>query len=141
MAFKLNISDKGKAWRMQSEAEFLVGKSVGDKFEGKELSIDFEGYELEIAGGSDNAGFPLYKEAEGIGLKRVLLSKGWGMNDKRKGVRLRKTVRGKTISEKVSQINLKVLKHGKKKLEEIFPDQNKKEELKVEEKKVQVAAT
>ena len=146
MAFKFNISDKGKAWRIEKEAEFLVGKSLGEKFDGAELGSDFSGYEFEIAGGSDISGFPLYREAEGIGLKRVLLKKGWGMKDSRKGVRLRKTVRGKTISEKVVQINMIVLKHGKKKLEEVFPEQNKpkveikKEEEKKEEKAVETAA-
>jgi len=54
------------------------------------------------------------------------------MKDTRDGVRLRKTVRGKVISEKVVQINMKVLKHGKKKLEEVFPDQNKVPEKVVE---------
>jgi hypothetical protein len=46
---------------------------------------------------------------------------------------MRKTVRGKIISPAISQINLKVLKEGGKKLEEIF----KKEEAesKPEEKK------
>ncbi len=135
MAFKFVIGDKGKAWRMEKDAEFLVGKSVGDIIEGKEFGHDFEGYEFEIRGGSDDSGFPLYKEAEGLGLKRVLLKKGWGMRDTREGVRLRKTVRGKVISEKAVQINMKVLKYGKKKLEEIFPEQNKaKEEPKVEDK-------
>lgn len=139
MAFKLNISERGKAWRIEKEAEFLVGISVGEKFEGKELGGDFDGYEFEITGGSDISGFPLYKDAEGIGLKRVLLTKGWGMKDNREGVRLRKTVRGKTISDKAVQINIKVIKEGKKKLGEIFPEQNKpKEEIKkekIEEKK------
>ena len=134
MAYKVNISDKGKAWKLETEAEALVGMSVGDKFNGKELSADFDGYELEITGGSDIAGFPLSIEVAGLGLRRVLLKKGWGMKDKRKGLRLRKTVRGKTISEKVSQINLNVVKEGNKKLEEIFPDQNKKI-VKEEEKK------
>ena len=76
-------------------------------------------------GGSDISGFPLSKDVEGIGLKRVLLTKGWGMHDSREGVRLRKTVRGKRIALTTSQINLKVLKHGTKKLAEIFPEQNK----------------
>lgn len=138
MAFKLNISDKGKAWKLELSGESLVGTSVGDKIEGKEINADFEGYELEITGGSDIAGFPLSKDVQGLGLRRVLLSKGWGMKDKRKGVRLRKTVRGKTISEKVVQINLKIVKHGHKKLESIFPDQNKKKELEVKEVKVEV---
>lgn len=141
MAFKFIIGDKGKAWRMERDAEFLVGKSIGDTVEGKEFGADLEGYQLEMSGGSDISGFPLSKDADGIGLKRVLLSKGWGMKDTRDGVRLRKTVRGKVISEKVVQINMKVLKHGKKKLEEIFPDQNKlKDEPKVEEKKIEEKA-
>lgn len=141
MAFKFIIGDKGKAWRMERDAEFLVGKSIGDIVEGKEFGADLEGYQLEMSGGSDISGFPLSKDAGGIGLKRVLLSKGWGMKDTRDGVRLRKTVRGKVISEKVVQINMKVLKHGKKKLEEVFPDQNKlKDEPKVEEKKIEEKA-
>lgn len=145
MAFKLNISDRGKAWRKEMEAEFLVGKSIKEKFDGKEIGSEFEGYEFEITGGSDIAGFPLSKDVEGIGLRRVLLTKGWGMKDARKGIRLRKTVRGKNISDKTVQINMKVLKEGKKRLEEIFPDQNKvqeavKEEGKKEEQKVEVAA-
>lgn len=137
MVFKLNISDKGKAWKIEKEAESLIGMSVGEKFEGREISEDLDGYELEITGGSDISGFPLYKNAEGIGLKRVLLKKGWGMKDSREGVRLRKTVRGKTISDKAVQINIKVVKEGKKKLSEIFPEQNKPKEKvkKVEEKK------
>lgn len=151
MAFKLNISNKGKAWKLEVESEFLVGKSIGEKFNGKEINPDLEGYELEITGGSDKAGFPMYKEIEGIGLKRVLLTKGWGMHkrpkgDKKKvpqpkGLRLRKSVRGRTISDLIVQINLRVLTEGKKKLEEIFPDQNKapepetKEEPKVKEQK------
>ncbi len=136
MAFKIIIGDKGKAWRMEKDAEFLVGLSVGEKFDGKELGNELEGYELEITGGSDISGFPLYKEVEGIGLKRVLLKRGWGMRDNRKGVRLRKTVRGKTISNKAVQINMKVIKEGKKKLSEIFPEQNRAVE-KVEEKKIE----
>ena len=132
MAFKLNISDKGKAWRLESNAEFLVGLSVGEKFEGKELGHDFEGYEFEIKGGSDISGFPLSKDVEGIGIKKVLLGKGWGMKNKRDGIRLRKSLRGKTISDKVIQVNINVLKSGKKALNEIFPEQNKAVETKAE---------
>src|SRR3989344_2975591 len=134
MPFKINIGDKGK--------------TLGGKSECKELKHELEGYEFEITGGSDISGFPLYKDAEGIGLKKVLLKKGWGMHDNREGVRLRKTVRSKTISNKVVQINLKAIKHGKKHLAEIFSDQNKAPETKQEqlakeskeEKAIEVAA-
>ena len=134
MPFKLNISDKGKAWKTEIEAESLVGKSLSEKIDGKEVGKDFDGYEFEITGGSDIAGFPMSKDAVGIGLKKVLLKKGWGMHDSRKGVRLKKTVRGRTISSLVTQLNLKVLKEGKIHLNEIFPDQNKP---KVQETKVE----
>ena len=128
MPLKLNISEKGKAWKLEVSEETLSGKSVGDKFNGKDIKPELEGYELEITGGSDSAGFPLSKDVEGLGLKGVLLKKGWGMRDSTEGLRLRKTVRGKTLSETTAQVNIKVLKAGSKKLEEIFPDQAKKKE-------------
>ncbi len=126
MVFKIIIGDKGKAWRIETESEELAGKSIGDKINGKEIKPELDGYELEITGGSDIAGFPLSKDAEGIGLKRVLLKRGFGMRDNRKGLRLRKTLRGKQISSSTIQVNMKVLKSGSKKFEEIFPEQNKK---------------
>ena len=49
--------------------------------------------------------------------------------NKPKGLRLRKTVRGKVISQEIVQINLKILKEGKKKLVEVFPEQNKTKEV------------
>ena len=52
------------------------------------------------------------------------------MWNKRKGVRLRKTLRGNEISLDTIQINTKVVKEGVKKFNEIF----KKEEAKVEGK-------
>jgi small subunit ribosomal protein S6e len=130
MVFKLNISDKGKAWKVETDSEFLLGKSLGDKIHGKEIKPELEGYELEISGGSDIAGFPLSKDVPGLALKALLLKKGFGMRDNTEGIRKRKTVRGKTISASVSLINLKVVKHGAKHLNEIFPEQNQPKEKK-----------
>jgi len=147
MPFKINISEKsGKTFKLEAEAEGLIEKKLHDPINGTEISPELEGYEFEIRGASDSAGFTSIEDAEGIGLKKVLLSYGKGMhkkpkgdkktNKKPKGLRLRKTVRGRVISEAISQINLKVLKEGKKKLSEIFPDQNKpKEEPKINEAK------
>jgi small subunit ribosomal protein S6e len=104
MPFKLNISDKGKAWKVQSDSEFFIGKSLGETVNGKDISADLEGYELEITGGSDLAGFPLSKDLTGLGLKKLLLTKGFGMKDNSEGVRRKKTVRGKTISAAVALI-------------------------------------
>ena len=135
MPIKLNISEKGKAWKLEVPEESLSGKSVGEKFDGKELKPELEGYELEITGGSDSSGFPLSKDVEGLGLKGLLLKKGWGMRDNREGLRKRKTVRGKVISGTTSLININVLKPGKKPLAEVFPEQVKGEAPKAEEKK------
>ncbi len=144
MAFKINISGKdGKTYYLEVETEYFVDKSLGEKAEGKEFYPALEGYEFKITGASDKAGLPALEEVEGIALKRVLLGYGKGMhmrpkglskkpNKKPAGLRLRKTIRGKTISLAISQINLSVLKEGKTKLAEVFPEQNKKKEEKAE---------
>lgn len=137
MPLKLNISEKGKAWKIEVSEEILSGKSLGDKFDGKEIKPELEGYELEITGGSDTAGFPLSKDVEGLGLKGLLLKKGWGMKTAGEGLRLRKTVRGRVVSGTTSQLNIKVLKAGSKKLEDVFPEQNKKDEPKAEAPKAE----
>lgn len=144
MVFKINIGTKeGETYHLESESEGLIEKELHNKIQGKDISPDLEGYEFEITGASDKSGFTAMKEVEGIGLKKVLLTYGKGMKkrpkkegkkkrskNKPKGLRLRKTVRGKVISDTISQINLKILKQGKNKLEEIFPDQNKGKEPK-----------
>ena len=76
MAFKINMGHKGKTWKLETGADALNGKSIGDKIHGKDIKQELEGYELEIAGGSDNSGFPLSKDVEGLGLRRLLLKKG-----------------------------------------------------------------
>jgi small subunit ribosomal protein S6e len=146
MAFKLNISEKnGKTWKLETENEVFLEKALNDKIEGRDISGDLSGYEFEITGASDKAGFPSFKEVEGIGLGKLLLDYGKGMHrkprglkkvgSKPEGLRLRKTVRGRIISPDIIQINLKVLKEGSKKLHDIFPEQNQpkaKAEIKTE---------
>ncbi|NCN86874.1 30S ribosomal protein S6e [archaeon] len=146
MVFKFNIGEKsGKTWKLEAEAENLIDKKLKETIDGKIISDDLEGYELEITGASDKAGFTAMENIEGIGLKKALLSYGKGMkkkpkregkkklsNSKPKGLRLRKTVRANTITSHFTQINLKVVKAGKKPLNEIFPDQNKAPETQTE---------
>jgi small subunit ribosomal protein S6e len=126
--FKLNISHKGKTYKLESENESLVGKRIGETIEGKELSKDLAGYELEITGTSDIAGKAGLKGLEGPGYHRVLLTKGKCMRDTRKGIRLRKTLRGEEISLKTIQINCKVLKEGNKKFGELLIKKEEKTE-------------
>ena len=108
MVFKINVAHNGKTFKVESEDEGLVGRSIGDKIDGKEISADLEGYEIEITGTSDKAGFMGRIEIGGAGLKKILLGYGKGMHKRPKGekkvnrrpngLRLRKTVRGKEIS-------------------------------------------
>ncbi len=151
MPFKLNISEKGKAWKLESSSEYFVGKSLGDTLNGKDISEDLEGYELLVTGASDIAGFPHKSDVEGPELKKVLFTKGWGMHKKPRregkkkvqtpnGLRLRKTIRGKQLSEKTVQINLNVVKAGNKALKDVFPDQNKAPEVPQEVPKAEAQA-
>jgi small subunit ribosomal protein S6e len=140
MVFKINIGTKeGKTYKLETDSESLLDKKLHDKISGNEISPNLEGYEFEITGASDKAGFTAMENVEGIGLRKVLLTYGKGMKKKPrkegkkkigrnrpKGLRLRKTVRGEIISDAISQINLKILKQGNKKISEIFSE--KKEE-------------
>ena len=168
MAYKINISDKGITIKFEVENESLVGTKIGEKIDGKEIDASLEGYEVEITGTSDKAGFPGFKELAGPGLRKELLTYGLGMHkrpkglrkksDKPKGLRLRKTVRGNEVSEDTVQINTKVVKQGSKKFEELAkkpeadagaaaevgateaPKEEAKPEEKMEEKKEEVKA-
>lgn len=119
MAFKINVSDKGKTIKLESENENLIGKRIGEKIEGSDLGEELNGYELEITGTSDISGIPGQKGLEGASYHRKLLTFGHGMKDRRKGMRLKKTLRGEEISPKTIQINTIVKKHGNKKFNEI----------------------
>jgi len=139
MSFKINIASKtGLTYKLELDSEEIMGKALGEKLEGKDILPALDGYELVIVGASDKAGFPAFDSVEGVGLKKVLLSYGKGMKkrpkhegkkkrskNRPKGLRLRKTVRGKVISDAITQINLKVEKQGSKPLKDVFPDQNK----------------
>ena len=127
MAFKFEIGDpkSKKTFHLEAEAEGLIGKVIGDKIEGSEISSQLAGTELEITGTSDKSGFPGKKDVEGTGIKRVLLTRGFGFHKLKlkkknairkpisKGMRKRRTVRANTITSDVVQINMKVLKSEK----------------------------
>ncbi len=132
MPFKVVISDpktrRAYQKELDSDKSGLINRKLGEK-----LSADFiglSGYEVEITGGSDKEGFPMRKDVEGPGRKKILLSAGPGFYPKLKGQRKRKSIRGNTISEATSQINLKIVKHGPKSVEELLgvtPKEEKKE--------------
>lgn len=123
--FKLVIGTKdGKSYQKEiksPEADNLLRKKIGAKISGD--SIGMEGYEFEITGGSDKAGFPMRKGIQ-YPRKRVLIGKSIGFSGKnrnkkkQKGLIKRRTVCGERITGSINQINLKVIKEGKQSLGE-----------------------
>lgn len=112
---KLNIGDpKSKKTITKAvsdnETSVFMNKKIGDKVNGDSFGLG--GYEFEITGGSDNAGFPMRKDVKGIMRKRILMVSGTGLRKNVEGRKVRKSVAGNTVYAKTAQINLKVLKHG-----------------------------
>lgn len=116
---KLNIGNpktKNTVSKDLEDIEVLVGKRIGDEIKGD--TIGFDGYTFLITGGSDHSGFPMRKDVQGSSRRKVLITGGVGLRKNKKGNRRRRTVAGNTIYEKTAQVNLKVLKQGKKPLVE-----------------------
>lgn len=114
--FKLVIGDpkSGKSFQREvkdQDAAVFLGKKIKDTIKGEVIGL--QGYEFEITGGSDASGFPMRYDVEGVARKRILAIGGVGLKKKDKGIRQRKTVCGNTVHDKITQINLKVLKAGK----------------------------
>jgi small subunit ribosomal protein S6e len=136
--FKVVVSDPKSRKAFQKEIEQkasgLMGKRIGEKVKGDAIGI--AGYELQITGGSDAQGFPMRRDVEGIGRKRLLLSIGPGFHPGLRGQRKRKSVRGNTVSAAISQINVKVVGYGSKPLEQLIgAPKEKREKPKEEDKK------
>lgn len=139
VSFKLVISDpkSGFTWQKEikdQQAQPFIGLNIGENINGDQ--IDLPGYELQITGGSDYCGFPMRKGI--LGIRKKIKSKGGvGFRIKKKGMQLRKTVCAHKIHDKITQINLKVVKEGTKTLAEILGPKEKKarkKEMKVEVK-------
>lgn len=118
--FKVVINDAktGKSYQKviaEPNSKSLMGLKLGQTLKGE--ALDMTGYEFLITGGSDLAGFPMRKDLNGIGKKKLLLAKGKCMRNNRNGIRIRKTVCANTIYENITQISLKVTKYGKESLE------------------------
>jgi small subunit ribosomal protein S6e len=116
MEIKLVISNTktGKSHQRivkDADAKRFVGMKIGDSVKGE--AINLAGYEFQITGGSDFAGFPMRRDIPGILRKKILAVSGVGLRKAGKGLKQRKTVAGNTVHEKTSQINLKILKEGK----------------------------
>ena len=118
MAFKIVISEpkSKKAWQIEKEAPSLIGKKIGEKFDGSLVGL--AGFTLQVTGGSDKDGFPMRYDLEGSTRKKALLTKGVGFRGIKKirkakykvdGMKKRKYIRGNMISDEIMQINCKVV--------------------------------
>ena len=106
--FKFTLSDKnGKSITRElkdSDANSLIGLQIGEQMDASVFGLKGN---VKITGGSDKSGVPMRGDVAGVPRKRVLLSKGVGLQDAKKGLRKRKLVRGNIISEEIYQINCK----------------------------------
>ncbi|MFO7677448.1 MAG: 30S ribosomal protein S6e [Thermoplasmatota archaeon] len=99
-------------------ANSLIGKKIHDEVDG--IFVSLPGYKLQITGGTDKNGFPMRKDLPGTTRKRLLLSNSLGFHAKENGLRKKKSVRGNSINQDVVQINMKVIKHSSKTIEDIL---------------------
>ena len=119
MEMKLNIGDPKERKTLThtvpaEDAKALFGKRLGESFKGE--LVGKPGYEFQITGGSDNAGFPMRRDVVGSARRKLLVTKSIGNKQTPKGTRIRKTVAGNTVSDITSQLNVKVVKHGQEPL-------------------------
>ena len=102
---------------------------------GKETDASIVGLngKLKLTGGSDKSGVPMRNDIHGAARKYVLLSKGVGLQDAEIGQRVRKLMRGNTISEEIYQVNCKF--DGELPVEAPAEDAAENTEEKTEDKK------
>jgi small subunit ribosomal protein S6e len=110
--FKLIISDPktGRSRMVEVEgarAVPLLGKRIGETIDGS--IADLPKVRLQITGGTDKDGFPMRRDVHGGVKTRIVISEGPGFHPRRRGERRRKTVRGDTITEDITQVNMKVV--------------------------------
>lgn len=121
--FRVVISDSKttKAYQLEvsgAQASRFLGKSIGDVIGGDTLGLG--GYTFKITGGTDRDGFPMRGDLPGPKRRKVLVAGGVGYSPKARGVRRRKSIRGKEISAEVGQINLVIAEYGAKPISEIL---------------------
>lgn len=104
--FKLTVSDvRGRSINRElkdDDAGPLLGLQIGDYTDASVVGLEGT---LRITGGSDRSGVPMRRDIHGINRKRVLIVKGVGLQKAESGQRVRKLMRGNTISEEIYQVN------------------------------------
>lgn len=124
--FKLTISDKtGKSITKElkeKDANPLLGLQLQSEVDASIVGLAGK---MKITGGSDKSGVPMRSDIHGGSRKYVLLSKDVGLRTAEKGQRIRKLIRGNTITEEIYQINSKY--DGELQVEQKTADEPSKE--------------
>lgn len=134
--FRVVVSDgkSAKAYQVAvtgANANKLIGRNIGDTIGGD--AVGLAGYTLKLTGGTDRDGFPMRADLPGPGRRKILVAGGVGYRPKAKGVKKRKSMRGREISSDTAQINAVIVEYGQKPVGEIFI--RKEEKAGAEEKK------
>ena len=104
----MNLSNPktSKTYTVKVDNPVYLGKKIGDEVQLEIIGVSGKGV---ITGGSTKEGMPLAYFLSNQGHKRVLLSPGFGFkNSKVKGEKVRKTLHGAFVDEKIAQINVKL---------------------------------
>ncbi len=99
----------------KDKESMLVGKKIGEKIEGGIIGLPT--YTLQIAGGSDIAGFPMRPDVPGFKRTKAIIGAGAGIRHVRKGTKEKRRVSGNTISSSTQQINVKIAEYGSQALD------------------------
>ncbi len=112
---------EGKSYQTKVEKTHLarlVGLRIGDEIDG--IFVGLPGYKLVITGGSDIDGFPMKKGIPGPGRKKIMGKGGIGFKSNPNNIRMKKMVRGNTISQNIAQLNMKVTEYGPRNIPDLF---------------------
>lgn len=121
--FKVVVNDvkTGRSYNIAvtgHHADSLKGVSIGEVVDG--VFVGLPEYKLQITGGSDRNGTPMRGDLPGNKRVKLLLSDSLGFHEVYQGERKRVTIHGKTISDAIVQINMKVVEYGPQTIEEIL---------------------
>lgn len=127
MKMVFNDPKTGQSFQKEVEKEKigqLLGKKIGEDVSGAIAGLD--GYTLKITGGSLSDGTPMRFDIPGNNATNALLPSGPGINEKKyleKGMRVKKRVAGRTISQNTAQVNAVIASPGLKSLADLgfFP--------------------
>merc|ERR1712093_326511 len=116
---KLNISFPANGSQKLIEIEddrklrVFMDKRMGQEVPGDSVGDEFKGYIFKITGGNDKQGFPMKQGVLQPHRVRLLLSAGHSCyRPRRKGERVRKSVRGCIVASDIAVLAVKIVKQG-----------------------------